>query len=266
MSERVLVLSFDGPRALKEQEEHLQHAGLFVPAPDPAPEQGERVSLRITSPYAEPVSLSATVVQLFGTGSMALGLEDADAAAGAMAAHFEGAAKAGGEEGAASAAWGSAGVDLTELATTAAETQPEQSGEEAEGTLYDRVRAMSVPEKRQVALKGGRAERLFILKDPNKTLQSFVLRNPRVTLDEVRALATNRQASAEALKMISENKQWMQTPSIVSGLVRNPKTPSPIAVRLLDKLSMSEIRQLAKASSTPKAVVIAAKKRIMRGK
>ena len=62
--------------------------------------------------------------------------------------------------------------------------------------------------------------------------------------------------------MIADNRTWMQKPAIVSALVRNPKTPSLIAVRLLDKLPRSDVSRIAKTGNAPRAVVEAAKRKI----
>jgi len=47
----------------------------------------------------------------------------------------------------------------------------------------------------------------------------------------------------------------------VTALIHNPKTPPVTAVKLLDKLPMSEVRRLARTGEAPRAVTIAARKR-----
>ena len=58
------------------------------------------------------------------------------------------------------------------------------------------------------------------------------------------------------LALKGRNRPWF-----VSMLVRNPKTMTPTAVKLLEKLPMAEIRKLAKSNDVPRAVSIAARKK-----
>jgi hypothetical protein len=121
---------------------------------------------------------------------------------------------------------------------------------------------MSLNQKMQLAMKGDRTARSLLLKDPNKTIQSFILQNPRITLDEVKYLAGYRQANADVLNAIAAHRDWTQNPGVVSALVRNPKTPGPTAVRMMEKLPMAEIRRLAKSNDSPPAVAAAARKKV----
>jgi len=106
-----------------------------------------------------------------------------------------------------------------------------------------------------------RAARLLLLKDTNKTIQVFVLQNKRITLDEVRYIAGYRQAHPDVLVTIAGNRDWTASPAVVSALVRNPKTPSPTAVKLLDKLPIADVRRLAKSNDVPRPVQMAARKK-----
>ncbi|MBS2021946.1 MAG: hypothetical protein JST92_06015, partial [Deltaproteobacteria bacterium] len=105
--------------------------------------------------------------------------------------------------------------------------------------------------------------RFQFLRDPNKQLHTLVLRNPRIGLEEVAWAARSTTLNPEALKLIAEHPEWGSNPNIVLSLVKNPKTPIPIAVRLVPKLSMMELRALAKSQGRPQ-VVQAAKKALVR--
>jgi len=267
MATGVLTLRFESADKLVEQASHVQQGGLFVPCPEPAPEVPSDVRVHIESALGSPVELAARVVQVFPTG-MALTFVDAPAAQAELAPLFEAARAAGDAGGAVVVEW------LAELALDAIETDdgPEllindiAHEEKREGTLFDQIRAMSVPQKRNLSLKGERAARLLLIKDVNKTLQTFLLKNPRITIDEVKLIAGDRQANPEALKIVSENRTWLQNPAVATALVRNPKTPSTIAVRLLDRLPFNELRHIAKSGGAGRAVVQAAKKKVIGNK
>jgi hypothetical protein len=139
--------------------------------------------------------------------------------------------------------------------------EPEEAEEEApKGSLSERLKAMSVPEKMQLALAGSRDERAGLFRDNNKMLHVFVLKNPRIGLDEVQAAAKMPQLSPEALKMIAEHREWSGNPIVASALVRNPKTPLPLALKLLDRVPMTDLRAIAKGGAREQVVHAARKK------
>ena len=132
--------------------------------------------------------------------------------------------------------------------------------EAPKGSLADRLKAMTVPEKMQLALSGGRDERAALLRDNLKTVHVFVLKNPRIGLDEIQAAAKSPQLAPDALKMIAEHREWSGNPTVASGLVQNPKTPLPMALKQLDKIPNADLRMLAKGGAREQLVHAARKK------
>lgn len=130
----------------------------------------------------------------------------------------------------------------------------------ARGALTDRIRAMSVQQKMQLALSGGREERLALLRDPTKVAHVFVLKNPRIGIDEVQYAARSPNLAPDAIKLIAEHKEWSANSTICTALVRNPKTPVPIALKLLDRIPSSELRAIAKGGARDQIVHAARKK------
>lgn len=130
-----------------------------------------------------------------------------------------------------------------------------------EGPLWERLKKMTQNEKMQMALTGSRDERTALFRDTNKMLHVFVLKNPRIGLDEVQAAAKLPQLSPEALKMVAEHREWGSNPSVCASLVRNPKTPMPLALRMLDKVPVSDLKAIAKGGARD-ALVHAARKKL----
>ena len=128
------------------------------------------------------------------------------------------------------------------------------------GALTDRIKAMSVQQKMQLALSGGREERLALIRDPAKVAHVFVLKNPRIGIDEVLYAAKSPNLAPDAIKLIAEHKEWSVNAAICTALARNPKTPVPIALRLLDRVPMSELRAIAKGGARDQIVHAARKK------
>ncbi|HEY5242860.1 MAG TPA: hypothetical protein VIJ22_15380 [Polyangiaceae bacterium] len=141
-------------------------------------------------------------------------------------------------------------------------TPGEEPTQADERLLYDQIKAMSSPEKMQLALHGDRTARFLLLKDVSKGVQTFLLQNPRITLDEIRYIAGYRQANPDVLVTIAGHRDWGQNQGVLAALVRNPKTPTMTAVKLLDKVAATELRRLAKSTEVPRAVQAAARKKV----
>jgi hypothetical protein len=131
------------------------------------------------------------------------------------------------------------------------------------GPLTERLKVMTVSEKTQLALSGSREERAALLRDNAKTVHIFVLKNPRIGIDEVQYAAKLPSLSPDALKMISEHRDWSTNATVCSALVRNPKTPLPIAVRMLDRIPKSDLKTLAKGGARDQ--IVAAARRMVAG-
>jgi len=101
------------------------------------------------------------------------------------------------------------------------------------------------------------------MRDVNKMLHPYVLRNPGLGIDEVLAIAKLNTVAPDLLATIAERREWAQRPDIAIALVRNPKTPTPTAVRLLDYVAPADLRQLAKDTRTRPAVQQAARKKVI---
>ena len=140
----------------------------------------------------------------------------------------------------------------------AAEEEPEAKG--PVGPLSERMKKMTVTEKMQMAMTGSRDERAALFRDTNKSLHLFVLKNPRIGLDEIQSAAKSPNVSPDALKMIAEHREWGSNPGVSASLVRNPKTPMPLAMRALDKVPMSDLKAIAKGGARDQLVQAARKK------
>ena len=152
---------------------------------------------------------------------------------------------------------------LDELAARLREPEPEPEAGAGDGVQQNSARQLlaqlSPSQKMSLALKAGRAERHHLLRDNNKVLHAYVLRNPHLGLDEVQAAAKLNSLSPEALKAIGDHPEWGQNPVICAALVRNPKTPIAIALRLLPRVPLNDLRAIAKGAGRQQ-IVLAARK------
>jgi len=126
--------------------------------------------------------------------------------------------------------------------------------------LLQRIQTLSVGERLQLALKGGREIRSILIKDSNKQVMLSVLENQKITETEVELVAKSRQVPEEALRTISKNREWLKNYSIAYALATNPKTPPGIAVTLISGLKVKDLELLDKNRNVPELVRTAAKR------
>jgi hypothetical protein len=123
--------------------------------------------------------------------------------------------------------------------------------------------AMTLQEKMHLASSCDRELRFQLLRDPNKQLHALVLKNPRIGLEEVQWAAKLTTLNPDALKLIADHPEWGQNAGIAAALVRNPKTPIPVAVKLVPRLATAELRALARSQGRPQ-IVQAAKRHLLK--
>jgi hypothetical protein len=123
--------------------------------------------------------------------------------------------------------------------------------------------ALTHAQKIQIALHGTRDQRNAILRDKNRALHVYVLKNPQITVEDVLSIAKNTQMGADMYKRIAERPEWFQRPEIAIALARNHKVPADIATRALAHVAPDQLRQLAKGVGAPPHVIQAARKKVI---
>ena len=124
-------------------------------------------------------------------------------------------------------------------ATEAAE--PDQAKRE---TLLQKLARLRVVERVQLALKGGRGERLLLIRDPCKVVQRAVLQSPQLSEQEVEAFANMASLTDETLRLIAGNRKYRKNYTILRALMFNPKTPLEVTLHLLPHMRPQEIKFL----------------------
>jgi twinkle protein len=128
--------------------------------------------------------------------------------------------------------------------------------------LRRRMSRMSMEDKINMALSGGREERMALAMDGNKAVHHYLLKNARISLDEIAFIARLPTMNPDVLAKIGENPSYVQNQQVVKNLIYNPKTPVPLSIRLLDRLPRSEVMNLSKRMSMNQRLVQAAKKKL----
>lgn len=138
-------------------------------------------------------------------------------------------------------------------------TKPESKATaQTEQNSWDRVRNLSRVEKLLLAPKADRSERTVLLQDNDAQVLYSLLKNPRITNEEVIRIARSPLLAAAAADLIAKTTTWASNSEVRSALVHNPRTPTPLALKLLPTLPEPDIRQIAKSSAVSQALKQAA--------
>jgi hypothetical protein len=154
-----------------------------------------------------------------------------------------------------------------EPAEPVAETPPEVLAVEAETQgdpqrLLDRIMRMTVPERIMLALLGHREARMFLIRDPNRTVQEAVMKSPRLSESEAETYAAMRHLEPDVLRILADRREFHKNRTFVYRIVTNPKTPIPVAARLMAQLSVMQLRDITRSRDVPMAVRNMAKERL----
>jgi hypothetical protein len=127
--------------------------------------------------------------------------------------------------------------------------RPSNFEDEKRESAWDRMRGLSQMEKILLAVKADRFERALLLQDNDPRVLLSLLRNPRLTVDEVARLAKSSYLTFQIAEVILKAAQWMSSLDVRVALVHNPKTPPAFALRILPTLPDSEVRAIARGGT-----------------
>jgi len=134
------------------------------------------------------------------------------------------------------------------LEPDAGETSPEE-----------RVRSMAPTLRAMLASRAGPEERQVLARDVDPKVIEFLLKNPALTIDEVRRLAGRLTLNHQHFQQILRNPAWTADEMLRLTLARNPRLPEFLAEPLLQQLSVPILKSLAESqnvtASTRRVVV-----------
>jgi hypothetical protein len=109
-----------------------------------------------------------------------------------------------------------------------------------------RIARMNTYQRIMTALKGTREERLILARERNLLVVRAVIESPRLTDQDVEALAGMRSTNEEALRLIAKHGAWTRRYAILRNLVFNPKTPPGVTMPLVARLSDRDLGILSR--------------------
>ena len=233
----------------------LQTAHLTIPYAEQAATAGEPARLKITLPGHNIFEMAAAIADV-GADAVQLRVAAADAAFQNACAYPRTSA---GQKRLASETEADRGP------VKVVRTSPKRSSEDDLSLpIRRRLGRMSMEEKINLALSGDREERMALAQDGNKAVHHYLLRNTRLSTEEVAMMARLPTLNPDVLAKIAENPTYTQNPVITKNLVFNPRTPLKISTRLIDRLPRTDVQLIARRTGMHRALVAAAQKKLMR--
>ncbi len=260
---RLRVIYGSAADFLVDYRSQIARGGLLVRVQPTDPlERGADIELEVVTPVGI-VRLTAQVIQVLAGAGIAVTVGVASLSG------LVDAAEADARSGQPRSAQAPRHEIIADGADPEAEHEPDPASPSPSTTSPARPEARTRPpdvmlaKKIQQALHGDKSQRMALLREHNKRVHGYVVRNAQIQLDEVIAIARMTTVSVDVLAYIAARREWVERPEVAAALVRNPRTPVPLAVRLLDNVHPAELRQLAKQQNVRDAVQRAARKKII---
>jgi len=121
-------------------------------------------------------------------------------------------------------------------------------------SLIRRIMFMNTKDRMKLAMKGDREARSILIRDSNKVVCSAVVNNPRITEQEIENVAAMRTVSDEVLRLIAMNRTWARSYPIIHNLARNPRTPIPTVMNILNRIRTKDLLNLTQNRNVSEAV------------
>lgn len=126
--------------------------------------------------------------------------------------------------------------------------------EEKTGLTEGQVRMLSVPARLKLARGAPRNLRTVLMRDTNPQVACAALLFNNLTDQEIEQTAASRSVVEEVLQAIAKKREWIGRYPVMKALIHNPRFPLPLALKYLPRLSVKDMRDLAKDRNVPDAV------------
>jgi hypothetical protein len=128
--------------------------------------------------------------------------------------------------------------------------------------LSQKLAKMKVTEKIRLALTGNKETRSSLIREANRMIQLAVIRNPKISEQEVQLIASSKNVDEEVLRQLAANNKWTRSYALRLAMVNNPRTPLPTALKFVTTLTHRDLAVVAKSKNVSDGVVQAARRKV----
>lgn len=144
--------------------------------------------------------------------------------------------------------------EIEEAIALARRIAPDGEVDEQTGLTEGQIRQLPVNVRLKLARRAPKSLRQFLVRDNSPLVAVAVLQSNPVSDSEIEHYARSRNVVAEVLDYIAKQRQWIAKYPVVVGLVNNPRTPLNVALPLMNRLSVRDLRIMCKDRNLPDAV------------
>jgi hypothetical protein len=156
-------------------------------------------------------------------------------------------------------------IKSADIPITPEKVETEDEIDESRGK-YQIAQGLAIKDKIKLALTGDKEWRMMLIKDNNKVVSESVLKNPRITEQEVLLISKSSANNDEIIRIICANKEWTKNPQIRKALIENNRTPLHYALRFLSYLSEKDLAFLAKNKNVSSVITTQARRMLFNKK
>ncbi|HSB76844.1 MAG TPA: hypothetical protein VLC12_14400, partial [Terriglobales bacterium] len=139
-------------------------------------------------------------------------------------------------------------------AASAAGVAPAQEPAKKAKSVLQKIAALTVGERVQLAMKGNKDERFILIRDGARVVPQAVLESPKLTDTEAEMFASMKNVQEVVFRGLAGKRKFAKNYRIQRNLAFNPKTPIDLALSLVNNLLLSDLRGLSINKEVPDTV------------
>jgi hypothetical protein len=136
----------------------------------------------------------------------------------------------------------------------AAAAAPAPEPEKKAKSVLQKIAALTVGERVQLAMKGNKDERFILIRDGARVVPQAVLESPKLTDTEAEMFAGMKNVQEVVFRGLSSKRKFVKNYRIQRNLAFNPKVPIDLALGLVNNLLLSDLKSLSINKEVPDTV------------
>jgi hypothetical protein len=136
----------------------------------------------------------------------------------------------------------------------AAAVAPAPEPEKKAKSVLQKIAALTVGERVQLAMKGTKDERFILIRDGARVVPQAVLESPKLTDTEAEMFAGMKNVQEVVFRGLSSKRKFVKNYRIQRNLAFNPKVPIDLALGLVNNLLLSDLKSLSINKEVPDTV------------
>lgn len=136
----------------------------------------------------------------------------------------------------------------------AAAVAPAPEPEKKAKSVLQKIAALTVGERVQLAMKGNKDERFLLIRDGARVVPQAVLESPKLTDTEAEMFAGMKNVQEVVFRGLSSKRKFVKNYRVQRNLAFNPKVPIDLALGLINNLLLSDLKSLSINKEVPDTV------------